>query len=145
MKNLLIILLLLFVSVSSYSQKWEKELQKKLIIVENGKLKSTDYTLITLNNGNSIKIKSYAEAINSGFISRDRFLQIFVGEVVGLTKLVIKKLDLEKYDYKQEDIDELTGSADFIFNFYFRKDELQIDVIAKGKTTSEIFTWDKVF
>ena len=64
---------------------------------------------------------------------------------MGLTKLVIKKLDLEKYDYKQEDIDELTGSADFIFNFYFRKDELQIDVIAKGKTTSEIFTWDKVF
>ena len=139
------LLLLLSISVSSFAQKWEKELKKELVIIEEGKLKSTDYTLISMNNGNSMQIKSYAEASNSGFISRDQFVALFASTATMMIQQILTEAGLTENDYRTTTIDELIGSADIVLNLYMGKNGLQIEMKASGETNRITQTWEDIF
>lgn len=146
MKRILFIVLFFFAfSCISFSQDWKDELIKELVIFEEGKMTSTDYTLITMNDGRTMQIKAYAEVADKEIISRDQFIAIFSITTFTLIQEMLDEARLKDDEYKMKTIDELIGSADIEINCYMGKNGIQIELKAGSEIERFTQTWEDLY
>ena len=137
--------LLVTVSLSSFSQEWKTMLLKDLVKIENGKFTSTDCSLITMSDGTKMQIKSHAEAPAAGVISRDQFISIFATTTMVLVQSILTQGGLLEADYSIKTVEELIGVPDVEINCIMGKTGIQIEVKSDDGTNRVTQTWDEIF
>lgn len=139
----------------------EKKLFKEIVKVEDGKMTSTEYGLLSfpLLSDERTQYKLYAEAPADGVISRDNFIGItitmqamilFQMAAVAHSEYAITCAEFTENPTEVFDIDELDepiGKVDLEINFYMNKGGLQIEVVntKNGTTNRNTMTWAEVF
>ncbi len=147
MRNTLILMLMIASSILN-AQEWKAELLRNIIVMQGDKMTATDLTMITTNfDGNSMQVKSYAEAPANSFISRDQFVALFSTTVYVLIEAILEEGGLTHHDYKMKtlDIDDLIGTADIEITIYMGKNGMQL-VMKVGTEENKITqTWETIF
>lgn len=135
---------LLFVTSITYAQDWKKQLAEDLVKLEDNKFKTVDYTLMSFSNGNSIQIKSYAEASADGSISRDNFIGFFAILTHEITNSIPKEGGYSEGEYHTKTIDELIGNPDVEINCYMNKNGIQIEVKTQEGVNRITKSWAEI-
>lgn len=133
------------ISISAFSQtEWKTRLLKDIVKVENGNYSVEEYTLVKINEKNSIQFKTSAVApVN--VISRDKFVSFYsTYEIVILYALMNKNVtDFTSID--MEKLDELIGQPDITLHFEMTKNGIQIQITTEGETVKQTMTWDDIY
>lgn len=139
----------------------EKKLLEEMVEIEDGKMKSTEFGLLSFPklSGVTIRFKVYAEAPADGVISRDNFVALttatqamilFEIAVEAYSEAGVSYAEFMKNPSEILDIDELDGpigSVDLEISFYMNQGGLQIEVADtySGGTERHKMTWAEVF
>lgn len=148
MRKISIPFILMLFTINVYAQHWSDELSGQLVQVKEGKMTSTELTVITLvSDGTSMQVTTYAEAPANDFISRDRFVAIFSTTFYVLIEKMLSEQGLSEDDYKTKTIgiDELIGTADIELSCFMGKNGIQVVVAYEGEEKKITKTWDSVF
>lgn len=139
----------------------EKRLFKETVIIEDGKMTSTEFGLLSfpMLSDERTQYKLYAEAPAVGVISRDNFVAMTVTmqamilfqiaaaahSEYAITCAEFMENPTEIFDINE--LDEPIGRVDLEINFYMNKGGMQIEVIntKSGTTNRQTTTWPEVF
>ncbi|KAF5067044.1 hypothetical protein DSECCO2_257680 [anaerobic digester metagenome] len=140
MKRILFFLVGAVLSFNSFSQDYQKELIKDIVVIKGDKFTAVDYNLLSLSDGTTTyQIKSYAEAPTS-VISRDNFVAFFTVIVYEM----INNMTDDK-EAKQTDLEEIIGNPDVEINCYMNKTGVQIEIKNANGTNRVTQKWSDFF
>ena len=141
-KKVLFIAVLMFFYVSyTQAQSYQAKLMKDMVTIANNKMTADDYTIITYSNGNSLQVKSHAEAPAQGIISRDNFVAMFTY----LTTTMIDEMKKVDADATTKDLDEIIGNADVEINCFMAKGGIQVETKSSEGTERNTMKWEDFF
>lgn len=135
--------MLLFVaiilSINVFSQDYQKELLEDIAVISEGKYTATDYTLLTLADGSTLQVKSYAEAPAANVISRDNFVTFFAY----ITIEVLNGMT-EGQETTSTDLEEIIGNPDVEINCFMNKTGVQIEIKGPEGTNRITQKWSEL-
>lgn len=133
MKKFVILFVGIILSINVFSQDYQKELLEDIAVISGGKYTATDFSLLTLADGSTLQVKSYAEAPAANVISRDNFVTFFAY----ITIEVLNGMT-EGQETTSTDLEEIIGNPDVEINCFMNKTGVQIEV--KGPEGTNRFT-----
>ena len=116
-------LLLFLTSFLTFAQDYQKELLSDVVVIKSAKFTANDYSLLTLSDGSTLQIKTYAEAPSTGVISRDNFVAFFHSIV---TEILPEITDDKNATSK--DLVSIIGNPDIEINCIMAKTGMQIEI-----------------
>lgn len=143
MRNLIILITLGILPISAISQtNWKELLRQDFVQIQDDKLTMVDYFLLKgqdeMGNPIAAQVKMYAQAPNTGFISRDNFVSF-------ATMVYLPILLAMGGEYEQ--LEEALGTPDVEINLFMGTEGIQIEV--KDNTTNttnrNTMTWASMF
>lgn len=139
MKKLVILFAGILLSINAFSQDYQKELLKDIAVITGGKYTATDFTLLTLADGSTLQVKSYAEAPAANVISRDNFVTFFAY----ITLEVLNGMT-EGQETTSTDLEEIIGNPDVEINCFMNKTGVQIEVKGPDGTNRITQKWEEL-
>jgi uncharacterized Ntn-hydrolase superfamily protein len=119
--------------------------KEELVTHIDGKMKATDYVQISMIEGTSIYVKLYAEVLESGIISRDKFVDLFSKITTVFIPKMLSESGLTYNDYKINTIEEFKNrEVDIQINCYMDKHGIRIETKRGDETKQYFYNWDEV-
>jgi hypothetical protein len=149
----LICILILVVSISTVRGGMKDEIKEDVVQIIDEKMIAEEYGLYKIEiegyKSFSRQFKFHAEAANTGFISRDSFVSVYVY----MKTYFLQMMFADAYNVKigtfikgtnYEELDEPIGKVDFEINLYMNKQGIQVEVVNGANNTSEkhTMTWE---
>ncbi|MFA5971927.1 MAG: hypothetical protein WC780_06220 [Lentimicrobiaceae bacterium] len=139
MKKLMLLFVAIILSINVFSQDYQKELLEDIAVISEGKYTATDYTLLTLADGSTLQVKSYAEAPAANVISRDNFVTFFAY----ITIEVLNGMT-EGQETTSTDLEEIIGNPDVEINCFMNKTGVQIEIKGPEGTNRITQKWSEL-
>lgn len=154
-KVTLVCILIVVGSISNLGSAVQDKIMEDLVQLIDGKMVIEEYGLYKIEIKGykpfSSQIKFHAEAVDTGFISRDYFvsayayMQTYFLQIMFAQSYNVKiSTFLKGTDY--EELDEPIGNVDFEINMYMNKLGMQVEVINGSNNTVErhTMTWEEM-
>lgn len=141
----LMLSILSLISISANSQTdWQTGLLTDIVKVEKGNYFVEEYTLVKIDETNSIQLKTSARSpIN--IISRDKFVSMYSTYQVVILYALLYKNVTDFTGINMEKLDELIGQPDITLHFEMTRIGIQIQFTSEGETVNQTMTWDDIF
>ena len=122
------------------AQDWKTKILKDVVTVQSGKYTMTEYTLVTFSNGNTVQVKTFAEAPATGVISRDYFVEV----ATTIKTYILMEFKKQDSELKTQTLDEMIGKPDLTMNFFMSKNGIQVETLANGETERKTILWSEL-
>jgi uncharacterized Ntn-hydrolase superfamily protein len=118
--------------------------KKEPLLCEGGKMKVTDFNLISFNDGTTMHVNTYAEAPEKGLISRDKFVDLTSDVKLYILNKIFTELGLTQSDYRITRFNEVSsnGVAEIKIICIMDANGLNIETTSDNKTENLTFSWD---
>ena len=141
-QKLSILVILLLISIFSFSQKdYSQKLKKELVKIEAGKFIIEDLLMLKLSNEKNIQCK-FSAICPIEVMSRDNFIALYKTWCASFIKEATTDDELKLT--KIIELDELIGEPDLSCNFVMAKNGVQIQTVVFNEKKNHTGSWEEV-